>query len=151
MAKAKFDLEFDGFLDLAAEIDSLGEGYLKKAVENALTASKDYLNNATVEAMAKSPYNFERGQGYSRGKAKASLEFVKKMPIEWDGNIASAYVGVRLRDALEVQFLIYGTPHIAPDINLRNVLKAKGKYKKEVSKIQLDEFNKVIEEALHNG
>lgn len=151
MAKTNFSLNFDGFLDLAADIDNLGNGYLKQAVDNALTASKDYLNNAAAEAMAKSRYNFERGQGYSRGKAKASLEFVKNMPIDWDGSVASAYVGVRLRDALEVQFLIYGTPHIAADTNLRNVLKAKGKYKKEVSKIQLEEFNKVIEEALKNG
>ena len=52
---------------------------------------------------------------------------------------------------LEVQFLIYGTPHLAADTNLRNAIKVKGKYKKEVSKIQLEEFTKVIGGALNNG
>ena len=63
MAKTNFSLDFDGFLDLAADIDNLGNGYLKQAVDNALTASKNYLNNAAADAMAKSRYNFERGQG----------------------------------------------------------------------------------------
>lgn len=151
MAKTNFSLDFDGFLKLAEDIDNLGNGYLKKAVDNALTASKDYLNNAVADAMEKSKYNFNRGQGYSQGKAKASLDKVKNMPVEWQGNTATAYVGVRNRDALEVNFLIYGTPHIAADTNLLNAIKAKGKYKKEVSKIQLEEFNKVIEEGLNNG
>lgn len=151
MPKTKFDLNFDGFLDLAADIDNLGNGYLQQAVTNAFTASKDYVNNAVDEAMEKSPYHFSRGQGYSRGKAGMSLAVVRDMPVEWDGSVASAYIGVRLRDALEVTFLIYGTPHLAADTNLRNAIKVKGKYKKEVSKIQLEEFTKVIEEALKNG
>lgn len=151
MAKTKFDLNFDGFLDLAADLDNLGNDYLKKAVDNAFTASKDYINNAVDEAMEKSPYNFKRGQGYSRGKAGMSLAVVRDMPLEWQGNTVKAYIGVNSRDALEVLFLIYGTPHIAADTNLRNAIKVKGKYKKEVSKIQLNEFTKVIEEALNNG
>lgn len=151
MPKTNFSLNFDGFLDLAADIDNLGNGYLKQAVTNAFTASKDYVNSAVDEAMSQSRYNFERGQGYSRGKAIKSLDFVRNMPVEWDGSIASAYIGVRLRDALEVQFLIYGTPHLTADTKLRNAIKVKGKYKKEVSKIQLEEFTKVIEEALNNG
>lgn len=151
MAKTTFSLDFDGFLDLAADIDNLGNGYLQQAVTNAFTASKDYVNNAVDEAMEQSKYNFNRGQGYSRGKAKASLSKVSNMPVEWDGSVASAYIGVRLRDALEVQFLIYGTPHLAADTNLRNAIKVKGKYKKEVSKIQLEEFTKVIGGALNNG
>lgn len=151
MAKNNFSLDFDGFLDLAADIDNLGNGYLQKAVDNAFTASKDYVNSAVAAAMDQSRFNFNRGQGYSRGKAKASLSKIEKMPVEWQGTIAKAYVGVSLRDALEMQFLIYGTPHIAPDTNLRNAIKVKGKYKKEVSKIQLEAFNKVLEEALNNG
>lgn len=151
MAKTNFSLDFDGFLKLAEDIDNLGNGYLKKAVDNAFTASKDYINNAVADAMEQSKYNFDRGQGYSRGKAKASLSKVSNMPVEWQGTTARAFIGVSMRDALEVQFLIYGTPHIAADTNLRNAIKVKGKYKKEVSKIQLDEFNKVIEEALNNG
>lgn len=151
MAKTNFSLNFDGFLDLAADIDNLGNGYLKKAVDNALTASKDYVNNAIDAGMETSKYNFNRGQGYSKGKAKASLDKVRAMPIDWQGTVAKAYIGVNLRDALEFAFIIYGTPHLAADTNLRNAVKVKGKYKKEVSQIQLNEFNKVIEEALNNG
>ena len=151
MPKTNFSLNFDGFLDLARELDELGNGYLKKAVDNAFTASKDYVNNAVDEAMSKSRYHFERGQGYSRGKAGLSLAFVRDMPVEWQGTTATAFIGVSLRDALEMQFIIYGTPHMQADTNLRNAIKVKGKYKKEVSKIQLEEFNKVIEEALNNG
>ena len=151
MAKNNFSLNFDGFLDLAKDIDNLGEGYLKKAVDNALTASKDYVNDAVDDAMTKSRYHFERGQGYSRGRVKASLEKVRKMPVEWQGTVAKAYIGVNLRDAIEFAFVIYGTPHMTADTNLRNAVKVKGKYKKEVSKIQLEEFNKLIEEALNNG
>ena len=151
MPKTNFSLNFDGFLDLSRELDELGGDYLKKAVNNAFTTSKDYVNNAVGEAMAKSRYHFNRGQKYSRGKAKASLNKVSSMPVEWQGTIAKAFVGVSLRDALEMQFLIYGTPHIQADTNLRNAIKVKGKYKKEVSKIQLEEFTKVIEEALNNG
>ena len=127
MAKTKFDLNFDGFLDLANDIDNLGNGYLKKAVDNAFTASKDYVNSAVDKAMDASPYHFSRGQGYSRGKAGMSLAVVRDMPVEWDGSVASAYIGVRLRDALEMQFIIYGTPHMAADTNLRNAIKVKGK------------------------
>ena len=131
MAKTNFSLDFDGFLDLSKELDELGNGYLKKAVDNAFTASKDYVNNAVDEAMSKSRYHFERGQGYSRGKAGFSLAIVRNMPVEWQGTVAKAYIGVSLRDALEMQFLIYGTPHLAADTNLRNAIKVKGKYKKD--------------------
>lgn len=148
MAKSNFSLEFEGFKDLAADIDNLGGTYLKTAVDNALTASKDYLNDAVDAAMDQSRYNFNRGQGYSRGRAKESLNKVRNIPVEWEGTVAKAYVGVNLRDAMEAQFIIYGTPHMAADTNLRNAIKGKGKYKKEVSRIQLEEFNKVIEEAL---
>lgn len=150
MAKKGFSLQFDGFLNLARDIDNLGDGYLQKAVDNAFTKSKEYVNNEVSKAMDDSRYNFD-GKGYSRGKAKASLEEVQKKPVEWAGSVAKAYVGVRTSDALEVLFLSYGTPHLAADKKLQNAIKVKGKVKKEVERIQQEEFNKVIEEALNNG
>ena len=42
MAKNKFGLQFDGFMDYARQLDDLGKGYLQKAVDNALTKSKEY-------------------------------------------------------------------------------------------------------------
>ena len=150
MAKNNFSLNFDGFIDLAKDIDNLGEGYLQKAVDNAFNASKEYVNNEVSKAMDASRYNFD-GTGYSQGKAKASLEEVRKKPVEWSGSVAKAFIGVKTRDALEVLFLGYGTPHIAADTKLINAIKVKGKVKKEVERIQQEEFNKVIEEALNNG
>ncbi len=150
MAKKNFSLNFDGFLDLARDISNLGDGYLQKAVDNAFTASKDYVNNEVSKAMDASRYNFD-GTGYSQGKAKQSLNEVAKMPVEWSGTIAKANIGVNTKDALEVLFLGYGTPHLAADKKLINAIKVKGKVKKEVEKIQKEEFNKVIEEALNNG
>ena len=150
MAKKGFSLNFDGFLDLARDIDNLGENYLEKAVDNAFSASKDFVNEEVAKAMDSSRYNFD-GTGYSQGKAKASLNEVSKMPVEWTGTVAKANVGVKTKDALEVLFLAYGTPHLAADNKLLNAIKVKGKVKKEVEKIQLEEFNKVIEEGLSNG
>ncbi len=147
MAKG-FSLNFDGFLDLAREIDELGEGYLQKAVDNAFTASKEYVNKEIESAMNASKYHFD-GTNYSQGKAKASLNAVKQMPVEWEGTTAKAYIGVRLREALEMAFIIHGTPHMAKDAKLYNAVKVKGKIKKEVERIQQEEFNKVIEEALN--
>lgn len=151
MAKNKgFSLEFDGFLDLAKEVDNLGEEALKKAVNNALTASKDYVNNEVSKAMDASKYHFDE-TGYSKGKAQKSLAKISKMPVEWIGTTAKAYIGVDLNNALEVAFIIYGTPHMKKDTKLHNAIKVKGNIKKEVEKIQKEEFNKVIEEVLNNG
>lgn len=150
MAKNNFSLNFDGFLDYARDLDQLGEGYLQTGVDNAFNASKIYVNDEVAAAMDASRYNFD-GTGYSQGKAKASLREVEAMPVEWNGSVASAYIGVRNRDALEVLFLGYGTPHLAADTKLLNAIKVKGKVKKEVEKLQQEEFIKVIEEALING
>lgn len=150
MAKSNFSLNFDGFIDYAKQLGNLGGGALQKAVNNAFTASKDYVNNEVSKAMDASRYNFD-GKGYSQGKAKRSLSLVKDLPVEWTGGVARAYMGVRMRDALEVHFIIYGAPHTPKDTNLYNAIKVKGKHKKQVEQIQKEEFNKVIEEALNRG
>ena len=149
MAKNKFSLNFDGFLDLARQIDELGEGYLKQATENALTKSKEYVNGQIAEALETSPYNF-KGTGRSHGTTKKSAEKVADMPLEWQGTLAILPVGVSWYDAPEATLLAYGTPHIKGDTKLRNAIKVKGKVAKEVSQIQKEEFLKVMEEA-QNG
>lgn len=163
MAKAKFGLNFDGFLEYAEQIDKLGEGMLKKATENALSKSKDYANNSILEAMEKSPYEFSHnrqsnkgvggvsdGEGKNRrstGKAIKSVKNIMEKPVEWDGNTAAAYIGADLKEAPELLILALGTPHIQADRNLNNAIKVKGKYRKQVSKIQQEEFIKVLREA----
>lgn len=153
MAKPKFGLDFDGFLDLAEQIDNMGEGLLKKATENALTKSKEQANKSIQEAMDKSPYNFKKGgtnyagRKYATGKAEASLSSIREKPVEWEGNEAIAYIGADLQEAPELLILALGTPHLKADNNLKNAIKVKGKYRKEVSRIQQEEFLKVMQEA----
>lgn len=150
MAKAKFGLNFDGFKDLARQVDELGKGYLKQATENALVKSAEYANGEVIKAMNESRYNFIAGQGYSKGRARASAEEVAKTPIEWEGTVAKIPVGVSWKQAPEATILAYGTPHIKPDTRLRNALRVKGQVRKEVSRIQQEEFQKVISEGIHD-
>lgn len=151
MAKAKFGLNFDGFLEYAEKIDRMGEGLLKQATENALTKSKEYANQAIKDAMDSSPYNFKKGGAnyaghkYATGKAERSLASVSEKAVEWDGNEAVAYIGADLKESPELLILALGTPHLKADRNLNNAIKVKGKYRKEASRIQQEEFFKVME------
>lgn len=149
MANKGFSLDFDGFLDLAKNIGELGEDVLRKAVDDALTASKDYANAEIEKAMNSSRYNFD-GQGYSKGKAKASLQKVRVKPVEWNGSVAKALIGVDLNDAPEMLFIMHGTPHMAKDTAIYNALKVKGKHKTKIAELQKDIFNKALEDAMND-
>lgn len=151
MAKNKFGLDFDGFLDLAKQIDEIGEGYLQQATNNALQKSKEYANGEIIRAMNTSPYHFIKGQGRATGRALGSVEEVEQKPVEWDGTSAKAYIGANLKVAPEAIILAMGTPHLKPDTKLKNALKVKGAVRKEVSRIQQEEFFKVMKEANKNG
>lgn len=150
MAKNKFGLNFDGFLDLARQVDELGGDALKRATENALVKSEDYINSEVIAAMNSSPYSFIAGKNYSKGRSRASAEEVAKMPVVWDGTVAKAYIGVDLAKAPEAIILAMGTPHLKADTKLKNALKVKGKVQKEASRIQQQEFQKVISEAIND-
>lgn len=140
-----FALDFDGFLDFARRVEELGEsGALKQATENALKATDEYLTPKIENAMQASPHNFSR-----TGKTAGTLD--KNYTVEWSGTVAKAKVGFKISEGgLPSLFLAYGTPHIKPDVNLKNAMKGKGKYKKEISEIQKAEFNKVISEVVGN-
>lgn len=144
MAKKNFALKFDDFLDYAKELDQINEKYLKKAVNNALVKTKDYLNSESLKAMDTSKFDFNR-----TGESKEALAKIEAMPIEWDGYTAKVFVGVDIAEAPQALILaLKGTPHHAADKNLYNAMKGKGKYRKEVDKIQQEEFFKVMQEAL---
>lgn len=163
MAKTKFGLDFDGFLQMAENLDNLGREHLKKAVENALTRSKNIANHNILKAMKESPYAFAKnqqsnkgvggvsgGKGKNRratGKAAQSVWDTNEIPVEWNGNEAIAYIGPDLKEAPESIILALGTPHIQGDRNLNNALKVKGKYRKQVTQAQQEEFIKVLKEA----
>ncbi len=148
MARTRMSLDFEGFLDLARKVDEMGAGYLKKATENALVKSAEYANREVIEAMNSSPYSFTAGQKYSLGKARKSAEEVAKTPIEWEGTTAKIPVGVSWYDAPEITYLSFGTPHLKADTKLKNATRVKGKVRQEASRIQQEEFMKVISEAM---
>lgn len=152
MAKSKFALDFDGFLDLAARIDEAGgEEALKRATENALAKSKDIANEEIAQAMEKSRYSFKAGVKGSRGRALDSLEKRQAEPVKWDGTQASANIGVSLAEAPEVAILMHGTPHIKADSKLKNAVKVKGKVRQKVNEAQAAEFNAVLNEIMEGG
>lgn len=140
-----FALDFDGFLDLAARISEAGgDEALKRATENALKATDEYLTPEIEKAMRSSPHNFDR-----TGKTAGTLD--KNYDVEWTGTVAKAKVGFKISEGgLASIFLAYGTPHIKPDVKLKNAMKGAGKYKKDIAEIQKAEFNKVINEVMGN-
>ena len=144
MAK-NFSLDFSDFLDYAYKVSELGGSeLLKQATENALKATDEYLTPEIEKAMQASPYNFDR-----TGKTAGTLD--KDYSVEWSGTKATAKVGFRIsKGGLASIFLAYGTPHIKPDIKLKNALKGTGKYKKEIEELQKAEFIKVISGGLNN-
>ena len=138
----KFSLDFDGFLELAEKIDGLQDGALKRATENALVATDDYVTKEIDKAVASSRYNFNR-----TGKTKRSIDRERK--VDWQGTKASAAAGFHIsQGGLPSVFLMYGTPHIKPDAKLRAAAKGTGKHKKAIQEIQAAEFNKVVEEVM---
>ena len=149
MAKGKFSLDFSGFLNLAERISEAGgEAALKKATENALAKSAEIANAEVEKAMNKSRYSFTSGVKGSKGRARKSAAKVAAAPVKWDGTAASAQIGVDLAEAPEVAILIYGTPHIKADTQLKNAIKVKGKVRKMVDEAQAVEFNAVINEIM---
>ena len=147
MAQNKgFGIDFKGFLDLAEEIDKLGSGdELLQAATQTIELTKDYVNGEVEKALNSSQYSFTEGEKYSQGKARASLEAVKKMPVEVNGTEVIGYAGFDLADAPEVLPLAYGTPHLAKDKKLYNAIKVKGAVKKEVERLQAEAFNNALE------
>ena len=147
MAQNKgFSLDFKGFLDFAEEIDNLGkDGILLAVVEDTIRYTKDFINSECEQALNNSKYSFDEGEKYSQGKARASLEKVKKMPVEVNGTEVTGYAGFDLADAPEVLPLAYGTPHLAKDKALYNAIKVKGSVKKKVEKLQSDIFKSAFD------
>lgn len=153
MGKKNYSLNFDGFLDYAYDISNkLGDEVLLQATIEALDKSRQVMNIEIGKAMKNSQFNFTKGDGYSTGKARESLIEVSKMPIQVDGTQVTAYAGIDLSQAPEVLILaIKGTPHHARDKNLYNAINCKGKYRKEIDKLQEATFNRYLKEALKDG
>jgi hypothetical protein len=147
-----FGIDFKGFLDFAEEIDELGKGdALLEVVKEAIQETKDYVNSECEKALDSSKYSFTEGENYSQGKARASLEKVKQMPVEVNGTEVTGYAGFNLEDAPEVLPLAYGTPHLAKDKALYNAIKVKGGVKKNVEKLQSNIFHSSLAKLINGN
>ena len=153
MAQNKgFGLDFTDFLELAEKIDELGKGdALLEVAKEAIQQTKDYVNSEAEKALNSSKYSFTKGERYSQGEARASLEKVKQMPLDTNGTEIIGYAGFDLTDAPEVLPLAYGTPHLAKDKNLYNAIKVKGKVKKNVEKLQAKIFTEALGKLVTEG
>ena len=148
MARQGISVDFGGINELEKTLSGLGAAAFERAVINALTASKDYVNEEIAKAIDASQYNFD-GSGYSRLKTKKGLTKVEKMDVERKGTQAIAYAGVSFYDAPELWFIAHGAPNTPKDTKIYNAVRVKGNIKQEVERIQREEFNKVIEEVLN--
>ena len=148
MARNKIGLNFDGWTDLMADLDELaGSTGVKRAVESAQKASKQYVNQQLNAAMAKG--NLPAGGRYSQGNTKKSID--SEMSIEWTGDTAEMAVGFSLKESgLTSIFLMYGTPSMSPAKGLKAAIYG-AKTQKEVARLQEEAVHKVMQRIMGGG
>lgn len=139
MARNKIGLQVKELDYYMAMLDELGSGKaMKRGVEAALKASKEYVNPLIESAMTKLP----AGGRYSTGDTKKSID--KDMEIEWEGMTGSIKVGFDFsKSGLKSIFLMYGTPKMSPVTGLKAAIYG-SKTKKELATIQEEALQKVI-------
>ncbi|MDE5737144.1 MAG: hypothetical protein K2H93_02130 [Oscillospiraceae bacterium] len=135
--KNRLTIEFDAYDVLQRKLKEIG-GNAKQTAENALKASHNHVTKKLETAIK--PHK-------KTGETESSL---RKTPIiEWTGDmVAEAKVGFHISDGgLPSIFLMYGTPSIEPDNNLKEAIYGT-KTKNEIKKIQREVYEKSIERAM---
>lgn len=145
MAKNKIGLQFNGWKELIAGIDKVaGESGLKQATEDALKASKQYVDNKVDSVMVKG--NMPARGRYWTGETKKSLN--KDMTVKWQGFTGEIEIGFDLEKSGFVSiYLMYGTPRMSKVDALYDAFYGK-KTKAEIRKIQKEAIQKYIERNL---
>lgn len=145
MAKNKIGLQFNGWKELMAGIDKVaGESGLKQATEDALKASKQYVDNKVDSVMVKG--NMPARGRYWTGETKKSLN--KDMTVKWQGFTGEIEIGFDLeKSGLASIYLMYGTPRMSKVDALYDAFYGK-KTKAEIRKIQKEAIQKYIERNL---
>lgn len=109
MAKSKFGIQFDGFMELAEKFDKLG-GDLKNITEECLKAAHE-------EVASKLPADMVK---HNRTGA-TSGSIIEEAVVKWDGQTAGIDVGFNLKNGgMPSIFLMYGTPRMKKDTKLYN-------------------------------
>lgn len=148
MARNKIGLQVKGFEDYMAKLDELGgSAAMRRGVESALKASKQHVNPKINIAMTKS--NLPAKGEYSKGGTKQYID--TDMTVDWDGMIGSIKVGFDFKESgIKSIFLMYGTPKMSPVAGLKDAIYG-SKTKREISKIQAEALNKVIQRVMEGG
>ena len=148
MARNKIGLQVKGFEDYMAKLDELGgTKTMRRGVESALKASKEHINPKIKLAMVSS--NLPARGKYSKGGTKQSID--TDMIVDWEGMTGSINVGFDFKESgLKSIFLMYGTPKMPPVAGLKDAIYG-SKTKREISKIQAETLNKVIQRVMEDG
>lgn len=133
---AKMSIVFDGFKDLAYQIDKAG-GDVEKAVDEALSDTFDVVQSNLEKASA--VYSSKGGgrKGYATSDMYHAIK--KDRKIYWKGTVAEVGVGFNLdksfKGGYHSIFIMYGTPKIAKDSKVYNAIKGT-KTKKDIAEAQ---------------
>ena len=143
MARNKIGLQVQGFEEYMAKLDEIGgSNAMKRGVESALKASKEYVTPLVEAAMGKLP----AGGKYSTGDTKASVD--KDMSVTWEGMTAHVKVGFDLKESgMKSIFLMHGTPRMSPVQGLKAAIYGT-KTKKKIAELQGEALDKVIERIM---
>lgn len=135
MAKSRnrIGLEFEGFEDIVAQLDSL-EGDVKKATEESLKVANQIVAERLTPIMEK-----HKQTGRTLGSIRDNY------PIEWEGLTALTKVGFDFAEGgLTSIFLMYGTPTMRPVQGLKNAV-----YGRKTKNMIAEEQKKIFSEAIH--
>jgi len=129
---AKMSIIFDGFKDLAADIDRAG-GDLKTAVDDALVQTQELIQSNLNSAAA--VYASKGRKGYATGKMYGTI--INDHAVSWSGAIATVDVGFRISDdgGWHSIFIMYGTAKMSKDIAVFNAIKGTAT-KNAIAKLQ---------------
>lgn len=145
MAKKKFELEFEGWEELAEQFRDLG-GDTKQLTEKVLKATHEYITPKIHDKMQTS--NLPAQGKYSQGDTEKQI--IDEVNIEWTGTSATVDVGFSLDEGIIPIFLIYGTPSMSAAKGLKNAIYGT-QTKNEVAEIQEQIFVEEIQRRLTNG
>ena len=143
MARNKIGLQVKGFEEYMSKLDELGgSDAMKRGVEAALKASKQYVTPQIEAAMARLP----AGGKYSTGDTKKSID--KDMTVEWQGMSGSVKVGFDFKKSgMTSIFLMYGTPKMPPVAGLKDAIYGT-KTQRQITSVQAEALDKVIKRVM---
>lgn len=146
MGRNRIGLQVKELDDYMAKLDELGSSdAMKRGVESALKASKQYVNPQIKSAMSRLP---AKGK-YSTGGTEESID--TDMRVDWDGLTATIKVGFDFKKSgLKSIYLMYGTPKMSPVNGLKAAIYG-AKTQKELATIQEEVLQKVILRIMEGG